>query len=114
MNIAQQLCDFFALQERFEFIRTGLPGPLGGRDCSDSQLPVCRLPEIRLVWVVEIGLEVTEHRRHRIEPVVGTRHGLRVAQLRERLHIEPICDLSGSKPAMRLWEIRPLWKLGRK
>ena len=38
-----------------------------------SQLPVFRLPEIRLVWVVEIGLEVAEHRRHRIEPVVGPR-----------------------------------------
>jgi len=48
---------------------------------SGSQFPVCRLPEIRLVWVIEIGLEVAEHRgiglsrrRHR--------HGLRVAQLR--------------------------------
>ena len=72
---------------------TWLPGPLSGRDCSDSQLPVCRLPEIRFVWVVEIGPEITEHWRHRIEAVVGDRHRLRVAQLGKRLHIEAIIAL---------------------
>jgi len=60
---------------------------------SRSQLPICCLPEIGLVWVVEIGLEVAEHRRHRIEPVVSNRHGLRVAQLRKCLHIETIIAL---------------------
>jgi hypothetical protein len=61
---------------------------------SCSQLPVCCLPKIRLVWVVKIGLEVAKHRWHRIEPVVGNRrHGLRVAQLRKRLRIEAITVL---------------------
>src|SRR6266705_3431799 len=71
-----------------------------------SQLPVFCLPEIRLVWVVEIGLEVAEHWRHRIEPVVGNRHGLRVAQLRKRLHIEPIIALL--VVGLRLDEIGPV------
>ncbi len=68
-----------------------VPGTRHSSPC--SQLPVCCLSEIRLVWVVEIGLQVAKHRRHRIEPVVGNRHRLRVAQLRECLHIKPIIAL---------------------
>jgi hypothetical protein len=49
--------------------------------------------KIRLVGVVEIGLEVTEHRRQWIEPVVGNRDRLRIAQLRECFHIEAIVAL---------------------
>src|SRR5713226_2144950 len=57
------------------------------------KLSLSKLPKIRFIWVVIIGFQIAEHRRHRIETVVGNRHRLRVAQLCERLRIEAIIAL---------------------
>src|SRR6267142_2625167 len=58
-----------------------------------SDFSVCELPEVGFVCVVEIGFQVAEHRRHRIGAVIRDCHGLRVAEFREGLHVEPKIDL---------------------
>src|SRR6202140_4340803 len=58
-----------------------------------SEFSVCELPEVRFVCVVEIWFQVAEHRRHRIRAVIRDSHGLRVAEFREGLHVEPKIDL---------------------
>ena len=44
--------------------------------------------EVRAVHIVVVGLQVAEHRRHRIQAVVGDGHRLGVLEFRERLHVE--------------------------
>src|SRR6202051_922169 len=58
-----------------------------------SELSVCELPKVGFVRVVKVGLQVAEHRRHRIGAVICDGHGLRVAEFREGLHVEPKIDL---------------------
>src|SRR5579883_762690 len=58
-----------------------------------SEFSVCELPKVGFVRVVEVGLQVAEHRRHGIRAVIRDGHGLRVAEFREGLHIEPKIDL---------------------
>src|ERR1700680_2212055 len=58
-----------------------------------SEFSVCELPEIGFVRVVKVRLQITEHRRHRIGAVIRDSHGLRVAEFREGLHVEPKIDL---------------------
>src|SRR5579863_4600304 len=57
------------------------------------EFSVCELPKVGFVRVVEVGLEVTEHRRHRVCAVIRDGDRLRVAQLREGLHVKPKIDL---------------------
>src|SRR6185437_7304024 len=58
-----------------------------------SEFSVCELPEVGFVRIVQVRLQIAEHRRHRIRAVVRDGHGLRVAEFREGLHIEPKIDL---------------------
>src|ERR1700733_4846275 len=58
-----------------------------------SEFSVCELPEVGFVRVVKVRLQITEHRWHRIGAVIGDSHGLRVAEFREGLHVEPKIDL---------------------
>src|SRR6266403_2129330 len=52
------------------------------------QFSVRKLPEIGFVYVVEVGLEVAKHRRHRVRAVIGDGYGLRVTQFHEGLRVE--------------------------
>src|ERR1700688_2660566 len=59
-----------------------------------SEFSVCELPEVGYVRVVKVWLQITEHRRHRIRAVIRDSHGLRVAEFRKGLHVEPKINLS--------------------
>src|SRR4030095_3456114 len=54
-----------------------------------SQGSFRKLLEVRLIRVIEVWLEVAEGRRHRVETVGSDGGGVRVAQFRERLCVEP-------------------------
>src|SRR6202140_1070059 len=65
----------------------------GSSQIRSSEFSVCKLPKVGFVRVVEVGLQVAEHRRHRVRAVIRNGHGLCVAQFREGLHVEPKIDL---------------------
>src|ERR1700686_1194352 len=58
-----------------------------------SEFSVCELPEVGFVRVVKVRLQITKHRWHGIRAVIRDSHGLRVAEFREDLHVEPKIDL---------------------
>src|ERR1700686_675607 len=65
----------------------------GSSRIRSSEFSVCELPEVGFVRVVKVRLQVTERRWHRIGAVIRDSHGLRVAEFREGLHVEPKIDL---------------------
>src|SRR5580704_18367854 len=65
----------------------------GSSRIRSSEFSVCELPKVRFVRVVEVGLQVAKHRRHRVRAVICNSHGLCVAEFRKRLHVEPKIDL---------------------
>src|SRR6266550_5961421 len=67
-----------------------LIGLRNGRIVSNPFITVLvrKLSEIGFVYVVEVGLEVAKHRRHRVCAVIGHGYGLRVTQFHEGFRIE--------------------------
>src|SRR6202167_5144607 len=65
----------------------------GSSRIRSSEFSVCKLPKVGFVRVVEVGLQVAKHRRHRVRAVICNGHGLCVAEFRKRLHVEPKIDL---------------------
>jgi len=56
-------------------------------------LSIGKLAKVGVIYVVEIGFQIAEHRRERIEPVVSKGDRLGVAQFGERFHVEPVIPL---------------------
>src|SRR6516225_3038117 len=71
-----------------------------------SELSSRKLFKVGKVWVVEIGLEVTECRRNGIKPVIGKHDGLRILEFRERLHVESIVGVRAV--GLRSGEVRTM------
>src|SRR6202162_1493977 len=65
----------------------------GSSQLRSSEFSACKLPKVGFVRVVEVGLQVAKHRRHRVRAVICNGHGLCVAEFRKRLHVEPKIDL---------------------
>src|SRR6202030_520393 len=57
------------------------------------ELSFGELYKVRIVRIVVVGLEVTEHRWRRVDSVVGRDYGLGIAQLHERLDVEAVVAL---------------------
>src|SRR6266480_6370871 len=53
-----------------------------------SEFSIGELPKVGFVGFVVIGLQVAEHRRHRVCAVIGDGYGLGIAQFREGLHVK--------------------------
>ncbi len=56
-------------------------------------MPVRELAKVGFIYVVQIRLQITEHRRQGIEPVVSQGDGLCVLEFRECLRIKPVVPL---------------------
>lgn len=56
-------------------------------------MSVRKLAKVRFIYIVQVRLQITEHRRQRVEPVVSQSDGLCILQFREGLHIEPVVPL---------------------
>src|ERR1700726_1751425 len=65
----------------------------GSSRIRSSEFSIRELPKIRFVRVVEVWLQVAEHRRQRVCAVVSDGHRLRIAEFREGLHVEAKINL---------------------